>query len=200
MGAKPKRNLHHPRRISPANRLNLKWLLRKPPLAFFGADRINSRGREFEELTDLLRIIFLGQTKRIDPPGLASGKRGTNIMRTLLRQSLALFLLLACAASSRATPATANDHSLDGVWSFIPDQAGTIKIGELPSGSTVRPINVPGSWQAQFPDMRDYTGVAWYWRSVRLDSTPAGQVVLLRFGAVDYAAEVYFNAQKVGTH
>ena len=28
-----------------------------------------------------------------------------------------------------------------------------------------RAIQVPGPWQAQFPDLRDYTGVAWYRRT-----------------------------------
>lgn len=99
-----------------------------------------------------------------------------------------------------ASLASAADISLDGVWSFIPDPSGTMKVSELPSGPSVRPINVPGSWQAQFADMRDYAGVAWYWRSVTLEAVPAGQVALLHFGAVDYKADVFLNGQKVGSH
>jgi len=106
---------------------------------------------------------------------------------------MALWLALASLAS-------AADVSMDGVWSFVPDPSGTMKVSELPSGPSVRPINVPGSWQAQFADLRDYAGVAWYWRSVTLESIPQGQVALLRFGAVDYKADVYFNGQKVGSH
>ncbi len=75
-----------------------------------------------------------------------------------------------------------------------------MRIGDLPTGPIVRPINVPGSWQSQFTDLRDYAGFAWYWRSVTLEPTPQGQVALLRFGAVDYQAEVYFNGQKLGSH
>jgi hypothetical protein len=42
--------------------------------------------------------------------------------------------------------------------------------------------------------------VAWYWRTVTLEAPAADQVVLLHFGAVDYAAEVYVNGQKAGSH
>lgn len=96
--------------------------------------------------------------------------------------------------------AAAKDVSLDGTWSFIPDPSAAVKAGNFPTGSAVRPINVPGSWQAEFADLRDYAGVAWYWRSVTLRATPAGQVALLKFGAVDYLAEVYVNGQKAGAH
>src|SRR5689334_4263656 len=112
--------------------------------------------------------------------------------------SLLSLSFLACLGLPPA--AAAKDISLDGVWSFVPDQTASIKVGNFPTGSVVRPITVPGSWQAEFADMRDYAGVAWYWRSVNLEATPPGQVALLRFGAVDYFAEVYVNGQKVGTH
>ncbi len=121
-------------------------------------------------------------------------------MRTIVPHSFIFFFLFTFAASTPAIAATATDISLDGVWSFVPDQTGAMKIGDFPTGPVVRPIQVPGSWQAQFPDMRDYAGVAWYWRSVALNPLVAGQVALLRFGAVDYLAEVYVNGQKVGTH
>jgi Glycosyl hydrolases family 2, sugar binding domain/Glycosyl hydrolases family 2/Glycosyl hydrolases family 2, TIM barrel domain len=120
-------------------------------------------------------------------------------MQTFLKRSITSIVLLACVGLAPGT-ATAKDISLDGVWSFVPDQSASITVGNFPTGSVVRPITVPGSWQAEFADMRDYAGVAWYWRSVNLEATPAGQVALLRFGAVDYLAEVYVNGQKVGTH
>jgi hypothetical protein len=121
-------------------------------------------------------------------------------MKTLVRGSMILLLLAVCAASKPATATVANDLSLNGIWSFIPDPAANIKINSLPSGPTVRPINVPGSWQSAFADLRDYAGVAWYWRSITLAAPPAGQVALLRFEAVDYLADVYVNGQRVGSH
>ncbi|HEV2352374.1 MAG TPA: glycoside hydrolase family 2 TIM barrel-domain containing protein [Terriglobia bacterium] len=121
-------------------------------------------------------------------------------MRKFLHRTITAIILLACFGFTPALAATAKDILLDGVWSFVPDPSATITIGTLPSGPAVRPVNVPGSWQSEFTDLRDYAGVAWYWRTVTLAPTPAGQVALLRFGAVDYLAEVYLNGQKVGTH
>lgn len=121
-------------------------------------------------------------------------------MKNIIRGSLILIFLAVCAASKPATAAVVNDLSLDGTWNFIPDPAANINVNAFPSGATVRPINVPGSWQSEFSDLRDYAGVAWYWRSITLAAPPAGQVALLRFGAVDYRADVYVNGQKVGSH
>jgi hypothetical protein len=121
-------------------------------------------------------------------------------MKNIPLPALAVFLLLACFGFVPALAAEAKDVSLDGRWNFVPDPSAAIKVGDFPTGPTVRPINVPGSWQAEFADMRDYAGVAWYWRAVTLEATPAGQVALLHFGAVDYLAEVYVNGQKAGTH
>ncbi len=55
------------------------------------------------------------------------------------------------------------------------------------------------SWNAQFDDLRDYFGVAWYKTTFEM---PKGRTphVLLRFGAVDYAAEVYVNGHRAGAH
>ena len=71
---------------------------------------------------------------------------------------------------------------------------------KLSSAANVRPSRIPSSWQSQFSDLRDYAGVAWYWRTITLPPPAADQVALLQFGAVDYAAEVYVNGQKAGAH
>ena len=81
-----------------------------------------------------------------------------------------------------------------------PTPALTLDVQKLDSAASVRPTRVPSSWQSQFADLRDYAGVAWYWRTVTLEAPAGDQVVLLRFGAVDYAAEVYVNGQKAGSH
>ncbi len=120
-------------------------------------------------------------------------------MRALFRVLLTLAVTIGFAASpSRA--ASVNIISLDGDWSFVPDPSGTLKVQDVPSASNIRPTRVPSSWQSQFIDMRDYAGVAWYWRSVTLEAPAPGQVVLLRFAAADYLAEVYFNGFKAGSH
>lgn len=57
---------------------------------------------------------------------------------------------------------------------------------------------VPGLIQEVFPN---YRGVAWYWCSFRLDRPfCADERCLLRFGAVDYLAEVWLNGVAIGGH
>src|SRR5579863_498731 len=90
--------------------------------------------------------------------------------------------------------------SLDGDWSFVTDPAGALNVGDLPGVPNARVAHVPGSWQSEFADLRDYAGMAWYWRSVHLEALEPGRVLLVRFGAVDYRADVYVNGEKVGSH
>jgi beta-galactosidase/beta-glucuronidase len=47
----------------------------------------------------------------------------------------------------------------------------------------------------------DYHGVVWYWHSFRpIRQATANERYLLRFGAVDYLAEVWLNGEAVGSH
>ncbi len=115
------------------------------------------------------------------------------------RRWLWFFLALGLATTPGET-AENKTISLSGDWKFVADPGGNIKVEDLPSLPNILPTRVPSSWQEQFVDLRDYAGVAWYWRSVTVGPVAADKVVLLRFGAVDYRAEVYVNGQKVGTH
>ncbi|MBZ5513917.1 MAG: hypothetical protein LAN62_03560 [Acidobacteriia bacterium] len=90
--------------------------------------------------------------------------------------------------------------SLDGDWHFVADPSGTLRVGDLATVPNVRPTRVPSSWQSQFADLRDYAGVAWYWRAVSLETIGPDRVALLHFGAVDYRADVYVNGLKAGSH
>ncbi len=118
-------------------------------------------------------------------------------MRIPYRSSI---LFVAALAAALPGPAFAKTISLNGDWNFLADPARTLDVRQLSSATNVRPTRVPSSWQPQFTDLRDYAGVAWYWRSVNIDPPAPDQVVLLRFGAVDYRADVYVNGQKVGSH
>ena len=61
-----------------------------------------------------------------------------------------------------------------------------------------RPARVPWIIQATFPG---YHGVAWYWRDFDAPPNPhPGGRTLLRFGAVDYLADVWLNGKHVGGH
>lgn len=105
------------------------------------------------------------------------------------------FLLVLATAS-----AAAQTVSLDGEWHFVPDRAGSLSVDSLTSLPNARVTHVPGSWQEQFSDLRDYAGIAWYWRTVNAGSLPNHKRAWLRFDAVDYRSTVYVNGKRAGTH
>lgn len=97
--------------------------------------------------------------------------------------------------------------SLDGQWDFFPDPQQCLQWHTPESKGAHRSIQVPGPWQAQFDDLRDYSGVAWYRRSFDLpgpdspsDQPPPQPTYILHFGAVDYHATVWLNGRLIGEH
>ena len=90
--------------------------------------------------------------------------------------------------------------SLDGQWFFAVDSGGQYTIATVRSRGYWRSITVPGSWQTQFEDLRDYQGVGWYRKSFDTPRMRRGETVVLTFGAVDYRAEVFVNGSKIGVH
>ena len=90
--------------------------------------------------------------------------------------------------------------SLDGEWSFAVDTSGAFTAKNVKSLAQWRMCRVPLSWQAQFDDLRDYQGVAWYRKTFSLKERKKGPVALLHFGAVDYLCRVYVNGHLAGEH
>jgi beta-glucuronidase len=91
-------------------------------------------------------------------------------------------------------------HYLSGVWSirFDPDDAGGAA-GWSAGVPGATPIAVPGSWNDQLVGARDELGPAWYER--RFDAPPVDSLELaLRFGSVNYIAEVWLNGEPLGSH
>lgn len=89
--------------------------------------------------------------------------------------------------------------ALDGQWEFAVDPEaalGPTDIHHVPR----RSIHVPGPWQAQYPDLRQYSGVAWYVRRFSSAALAADQTAFFCFGAVDYHATVWLNGQLLGEH
>jgi len=97
--------------------------------------------------------------------------------------------------------ATRYVRDLSGLWDFQLDpgdvgaQAGWF--GKLPAP---RLIAVPGSWNEQFQETRDYTGVAWYQIRITLPAGWRGQRIVLRVGSAVYHASVWLDGQKIGEH
>ncbi len=109
-----------------------------------------------------------------------------------------MLVLVMAAASSLAV--AQRRSSLNGDWSFVSDPGGKLVVADLSAAPGGRTARVPGSWQSEFADLRDYAGVAWYWRTFSAPAPARGHVLLVRFGAVDYKASVYVNGQKAGEH
>ena len=58
---------------------------------------------------------------------------------------------------------------------------------------------IPSSWLTHTPAMRHYQGLVWYQR--RFDAAPqTGMRAFVRFGAANYAAEVWLNGKRLGRH
>src|ERR1041384_4995771 len=111
----------------------------------------------------------------------------------LVAYFFALILLFASSASAQTI-------KLDSGWQFLADREGTARIGDLDKAQGWRDVRAGLSWNAQFADLRDYMGVAWYRAKIDLPQTRVGERVLLRFGAIDYFSEVFVNGQRVGSH
>ena len=90
---------------------------------------------------------------------------------------------------------------LDGRWEFFIDPDRTLAADTL-DRATPREIRVPGPWQAQFDDLRQYTGVAWYRLRFTVDRTVTvpDPVYVIHFGAADYHATVWLNGERLGEH
>ena len=88
-------------------------------------------------------------------------------------------------------------RSLSGTWSFQLDPTGSLTAAEI---SPDREIPVPMPWQAAFPELREYSGYAWYARSFDIGPEWLEGELLLHFGAVDYWCQVFVNGALAGEH
>jgi hypothetical protein len=102
---------------------------------------------------------------------------------------------------SHRTPGTAATvQTLSGTWKLAVDPENRGRTDRWFDG--VRPeaqdAPVPGIIQQVFPA---YHGVAWYWHSFRvLAAGTPGDRTLIRFGAVDYLADVWLNGTHLGAY
>ncbi|MFC7078457.1 glycoside hydrolase family 2 protein [Haloarcula halophila] len=115
---------------------------------------------------------------------------------------------------------------LDGIWQAIPDQYEIYKnyfedfAGEdvtvpkiyepdssrgsdRPTDFNItdgRSVRIPASWGEELPEFRHFEG--WVWYATQFDRSLGADDgrTFLRFGAVNYRAEVWLNGERVGTH
>lgn len=87
--------------------------------------------------------------------------------------------------------------NLNGIWQFQPAESAT---QPLPAGNLSREILVPFPVESALSGVMEHHENVWYRRSFNVPADWAGQNILLHFGAVDYACEVFVNGESIGTH
>ena len=92
--------------------------------------------------------------------------------------------------------------SLDGFWQFRTDPSEVgLRQDWLRGLQQTTPIAVPGSWNDQLEELRDYIGVAWYQTQFDIpNGFGSNRRVRLRFGSINYLAEVWLNGVSLGKH
>ncbi len=121
--------------------------------------------------------------------------------RTWTVSSLAIWAIVFSLGGRAAGQTASTVMSLDGNgWQLATDPRNVgreQKWFDAPRPEA-KPTKVPWIIQDAFPG---YHGVAWYWRdfTAPANAEPGGRY-LLRFGAVDYLADVWLNGKHVGRH
>ena len=99
-----------------------------------------------------------------------------------------------------AGTASAQNVQLENGWRLLPDPAGEFTAADVANALGWRNVRAGISWNAQFDDLRDRMGAAWYQTRFEVPQFPEPRRLLLHFGAVDYFSEVFVNGKSVGTH
>ena len=86
---------------------------------------------------------------------------------------------------------------LSGFWEFGFDEAESGREQGFEDG---RPIAVPASWNEIFAEDRDNLGPAWYQTRFHLPWGYNDKRISLRFGSVNYLADVWLNGHHLGQH
>lgn len=91
---------------------------------------------------------------------------------------------------------------LSGPWSYALDPDGVGEDRGYPAAdfdaAEWKTLELPTNWY--LTEIGDYFGTVWFRRTFRVPEEFAGQRVYLRFGAVDYFADVWVNGTFVGSH
>lgn len=94
-----------------------------------------------------------------------------------------------------------NTLNISGIWKFKKDSLGVGEKEHWENGlSESIPIAVPGSWNEQYENIRDYMDIAWYEQNTFIPESWKSQKIFLRFGSANYAAKVWLNGKPIGFH
>ena len=90
---------------------------------------------------------------------------------------------------------------LSGYWDFCFDPNDDGKNANWKNGfEKGQSIAVPASWNDQLAEGRDFLGPAWYQTQFAVPWNWTEQQIILRFGSVNYIAEVWLNGELLGQH
>lgn len=109
-----------------------------------------------------------------------------------------------------------NYTDLNGKWKYIIDAYETGEIGFMPiyvnstpkdksdrveySFDRAQTLWVPGSWNAQKPELLYYEGTIWYRRTFDKEDLAEGKRYFVHFGAASYKSKVTFNGKVLSVH
>lgn len=133
---------------------------------------------------------------------------------------LLLFLGTFCKSESQNVFLSNADNrtytSLDGKWKYVMDAYETGQIGFMSiyenstpkdksdrveySFDRAQTLWVPGSWNAQKPELLYYEGTIWYRRTFDKEDISQEKRYFVYFGAASYKSTVTFNGQVLGIH
>jgi beta-glucuronidase len=96
---------------------------------------------------------------------------------------------------------TRNAINISGIWKFKKDENNAGEKEQWYNGliNSVS-IAVPGSYNEQLEEMRDYLGLVWYEQTAFIPKSWTGQKIFLRIGSANHAAKVWVNGVAVGKH
>ena len=92
--------------------------------------------------------------------------------------------------------------NLNGSWEFEFDFGNSGKESSMWEAPFSRTINVPFCPESKLSGIghMDFMPAVWYRRTVNLTEEQTDNVVMLRFGAVDYLCTVWVNGREAGSH
>ena len=94
-----------------------------------------------------------------------------------------------------------NTINISGIWKFKKDDQGIgEKDGWFNGLKESVPIAVPGSWNEQIDEIRDYMGLVWYEQTCYVPDSWKNQKIFIRVGSANYAAKIWINGIPVGQH
>ncbi|KPK65870.1 MAG: hypothetical protein AMK73_01720 [Planctomycetes bacterium SM23_32] len=93
------------------------------------------------------------------------------------------------------------DTSAGWVGEADPDEVGLEQGWHRPEfdDSAWQPIEVPGTWESQRPELADYDGIFWYRKEFDLPAVPQEAELVLTMGAVDDEDWTYLNGELIGS-